>query len=325
MQIKINKQKILTFTQILLLVMPLLLCILIFTLIPIYNTFEKSLKFHPYESNKTIYQINLGNYNNILHDPSFKSAILNTTITLFLGTGVSMILALIFAIAVEHLIAKRARSAFLSLIYSQFFISSFAVGIAFTLFFGSKGVFFRLIGAPTYGFTANENRLPIWLYYSLFQVWRSLPFNLVLFASAINRGKMKYSKLAINDNLNTWQRFRFIYLNEISKVFFAILFTNFIFASLLLPEAILEPTYNIDVEKAHTLTSYTIKFMGGGNYGVVTKYEKGYAAAFFSFIYLVFLLIVVLALRPSFIRKMYKKIKNFATKIKIRKDLKHEL
>ncbi|AIA29226.1 glycerol ABC transporter permease [Mycoplasmopsis californica] len=320
---KTHEKKVWNIVQITLLVAPLLICILVFTIIPIILTFQKSLKFYPYQSNKTIYSYNFGNYKNIFNDPQFGSAILNTTLALFLGTATSMILALIFAIIVEHLVSKRARSAFLTLIYSQFFISSFAVGIAFTMFFGSKSLFFKLIRTE-YGFTSGSKRLPIWLYYSIFQTWRSLPFNLVLFASAINRGNIKYTKLSLNDKLTIWQKTKYIYFNEIQKVFFAILFTNFIFAALLLPDAIVEKSYNIDVHQAHTLTSYTIKFAGGGA-NPVLKFEKGYASAFFSFAYLVFLLMLILMLLPSSIRKFIRFIKFKKTKRNKAKVVKNEL
>ncbi len=53
-----------------------------------------------------------------------------------------MVLALAFALIINSIVSTVTKRAILSLIYSQFFISGFAVGIAFTLFFGSKGLFF---------------------------------------------------------------------------------------------------------------------------------------------------------------------------------------
>lgn len=295
-------RKALNIFQIFLLVSPLLICILLFSLVPIFLTLQKSFKYFPYSHTKSIYTYNFGNYKSIFNDPQFHHAILNTTITTFIGSLSAMLFALMFAILIEHIISKTAKTAFLTLIYSQFFISSFAVGIAFTVFFGSKGLFYKLIGTQ-YHFTYGEKRLPIWVYYSLFQFWRALPFNLVLFASAINRANLKYSKLIKNDKLTLLQKIKFIYANEIEKVFFVILFTNFIFATLLLPDAILESSFDVDLNHAHTLTSYSIKYSGGGS-NPSLKYEKGYAAAFFSFIYLVFLMFIILVLRPSFIKKI---------------------
>nr|WP_318028257.1 hypothetical protein [Mycoplasmopsis bovis] len=56
------------------------------------------------------------------------------------------------------------------------------------------------------------------------------------------------------DNLSRAQKVKYVYANEISKVFFSILFTNFIFSSLMYPQAILERSFDLDLEKAHTLT-----------------------------------------------------------------------
>ncbi len=97
-----------------------------------------------------------------------------------------MVLALAFALIINSIVSTVTKRAILSLIYSQFFISGFAVGIAFTLFFGSKGLFFYLIGLDKYSFTSGSKRISIWIYYVIYQIWRSLPFNLVLFVFASN-------------------------------------------------------------------------------------------------------------------------------------------
>nr|VZR75406.1 hypothetical protein MF5294_00434 [Mycoplasma feriruminatoris] len=175
-------------------------------------------------------------------------------------------------------------------------------------------MFFYILGLNQYSFTSGNQRLPIWIYYSIYQIWRSLPFNLILFAAALSRSDLKYKKLMLNDNLTLFQSFKYVYLNELSKVLFSILFTNFIFACLLLPSALLEDNFNVDLNYAHTLTSYTIKYLGWGSNGVL-RFEKGYSAAFFSFSYLVLLLCVILLLRPKTIKSIYKLIKKLINKI----------
>lgn len=186
--------------------LPLLLFILVFTLVPILHTFVKSLKAPISIHDRTRYNYNFNNYNNILSDPNFKHAVLNSTLVLFFGSGISLVLSLIFALVVNSLISKFTQRAFLTILFSQFFISGFAIGIAFTMFFGNKNLFFYILGKSEYTFTASSNKkLPIWLYYSIFQIWRSLPFNLILFASAISRADLKYKKLMLNDNLTILQ------------------------------------------------------------------------------------------------------------------------
>ncbi|MCS4536604.1 sugar ABC transporter permease [Mycoplasma sp. CSL7475-4] len=234
----------------------------------------------------------------MLNDTGFKAAIQNTSAVLLLGTGISIILALFFAVIIESLIHKKTKTAVLGILYSQFFISSFAVGLAFSLFFGEKRVFFRLFNLEQYAFTSGSHKTPIWVYYTLFQVWRSLPFNLILFAAAINKANAKYFRLMRTDKISLINKIKYVYVPELNKVMFAILFTNFIYAGLFLPEAILGANYNFDINKAHTLTSYTIKYFGGGSQPSL-KYEKGYAAAFFSFIYLLSLLLLAIIVQPS--------------------------
>ncbi|EIN15039.1 Glycerol ABC transporter, permease component [Mycoplasmopsis agalactiae 14628] len=312
------KRKTISVVQIILLILPLVLCILFFTISPIIHTFIKSLRYNPNPTDLTTYVIGTGNYNGILSDPNFKHAIINSTAVLLIGTSISMILALTFALIISSIMSAVTKRVILSIIYSQFFISGFAVGIAFTLFFGSKGLFFYLIGLDKYSFTSGNKRIPIWIYYVIYQIWRSLPFNLVLFAAAISRGELKYAKLMKCDNLSRIQKIKFVYANEISKVFFSILFTNFIFSSLMYPLAILERSFDLDLEKAHTLTSYTGKYLGLGNNPVLT-YPRGYSAAFFSFAYLVSLLCLMQLIRPKTIKGIINLIKKINQKVKQRK------
>ncbi|QYR08479.1 sugar ABC transporter permease [Mycoplasmopsis agalactiae] len=312
------KRKTASVVQIILLILPLVLCILFFTISPIIHTFIKSLRYNPNPTDLTAYVIGTGNYNGILSDPNFKSAIFNSTMVLLVGTSISMVLALAFALIINSIMSVVTKRVILSIIYSQFFISGFAVGIAFTLFFGSKGLFFYLIGLDKYSFTSGNHRIPIWIYYVVYQIWRSLPFNLVLFAAAIFRGELKYAKLMKCDNLSKMQKVKYVYTNEISKVFFSILFTNFIFSSLMYPQAILERSFNLDLEKAHTLTSYTGKYFGLGNNPVLI-YPRGYSSAFFSFAYLISLLCLMQLIRPKTIKWFINLVKKINLKVKQRK------
>ncbi|AIZ55377.1 ABC-type uncharacterized transport system, permease component [Mycoplasma mycoides subsp. mycoides] len=94
--LKLKLKKSLPVLKIILLMLPLLFLILLFTIIPIFHTFIKSLRFAPNEANRTIYEYNFKNYNNILSDPNFQHAIINSTFVLLFGTGISIILALIY-------------------------------------------------------------------------------------------------------------------------------------------------------------------------------------------------------------------------------------
>ncbi len=157
-----KKQKVWTVSKITLMLLPLLLFILVFTLVPILHTFVKSLKAPISIHDRTRYNYNFNNYNNILSDPNFKHAVLNSTLVLFFGSGISLVLSLIFALVVNSLISKFTQRAFLTILFSQFFISGFAIGIAFTMFFGNKNLFFYILGKSEYTFTASSNKkLPI--------------------------------------------------------------------------------------------------------------------------------------------------------------------
>ncbi len=89
-----TKRKALSIAQVVLLILPLILCIFFFTISPIIHTFIKSLRYNPNPADLTRYVISTQNYDGILSDPNFKAAIFNSTIVLLAGTSISMVLAL---------------------------------------------------------------------------------------------------------------------------------------------------------------------------------------------------------------------------------------
>ncbi|QJR44257.1 sugar ABC transporter permease [Mycoplasma miroungirhinis] len=315
-----NKIKKLNYKKILssfLFLFPLLLAILLFTIIPIFKIIFESFVYFPNEDNLTIKAVGTHNYNDVFNDSAFNDAIKNSTIVLFLGTSISLILALFFSIIIESIISKISKTIFLSLLYSQFFLSSFSVGLSFTVLFGDKNLFFKFFNLDNTRFVGGQNPLPIWIYYTFFQIWRSLPFNIVLISSGIRRADNKYWKLIKSDKISLFQKIRFVYFNELSKNFFSIILTNFIFSSLILPEAILGSSYNYKFNHGHTLTSYILGYFDH-SVGVITEYkpEKGYAASFLALLYLMFLIVLVFVLKPNNLKKEFLFFKKIFNKIK---------
>ncbi|WP_212751826.1 sugar ABC transporter permease [Mycoplasma miroungirhinis] len=292
---------------------PLFVLIILFTILPIIQSINGAFETHPYRNKLTITEIGLDNFNYVWKDNNFWSAIKNSTIVLFVATFISFIFAFFIAFLIESFILKLARSAFLTVFYSQFFLSGFAVGISFVLLFGDTNVFFKIFANNKFSFTAKT--LDIVWYFVLFQVWRSLPFNIILFAAAINKANIKYKKIIQTDNLKTFSKIRYVYFQELKVTIFSITITNFIFAFLLYPNAILEDNYNYTKNHAFTVSNYILRFLGAG-VGQEFYYDaqKAYAASILVFVYAILLMFLVYLFRFKHMKKLSILIHKFLVK-----------
>ncbi|MCU4117202.1 sugar ABC transporter permease [Mycoplasma zalophi] len=293
---------------------PLFVLIILFTILPIIQSMQGAFETHPYRNKLTITKIGLDNFKWVWKDNNFWVAIKNSTIILFVATFISFIISFFVAFLIESFILKVARSAFLTVFYSQFFLSSFAVGIAFVLLFGEKNVFFKLFAQNKFSFTSGKTHI-VW-YFVLFQVWRSLPFNIILFAAAINKANLKYKKLMQTDNLKTWSKIKYVYFQELKVTIFSITITNFIFAFLLYPNAILESTFNYEKHQAFTVSSYILRFLGiGDGEGFYYNISRAYASSMLIFAYAILLMLFVYLFRIKNLKRVYKFLKYFKTKL----------
>ncbi|UUD36362.1 sugar ABC transporter permease [Mycoplasmopsis citelli] len=289
MQFKFNKEVVKKHSIAILYMLPLFVIILIFYIYPIINIISESFVTFPSETKKTIYQYGINNYSKVFIDPDFKAAISNSTFLFFVPTFFSLLFSIIIAYLISSLTLKRTRNFFLKLIYSQFFISSFTVGLAFILLFGQENLFFEFFHSKK-SFIYGNNKLSIKFYLFIFQLWRSLPFNIVIFGFIFSRINEKYKKLIQIDNLSFFDKLKYLYYQEFSKAFILVTYTNLIFSFLMYPGAIIEED-KIQSSNAHTLASYVFsptKPFGGV---LTVDTNKAYAASIIVILYLLFLFI----------------------------------
>lgn len=297
-KIKLNSKSLIGFLYLI----PLLVMIILFNIVPLIQSIDASFTIRPYSNNFLITQRSLNNYKEVLNDSYFWEAIKNSTAILFIATFISFIIAFVLAYVIESLILKSSKNIFLNLIYSQFFLSSFAIGFSFLVLFGEKNIFFRILNLNDLNFRFGKINI-IW-YYILFQIWRSLPFNTILFAATINKANRKYYKLIKLDNLSFFNKVKDIYFVELKNTIFVIMLTNFVFAFLLYPGAILDTNFDLKLYHGHTVASYILERLGIPR-AVQINQGQIYSSSILVLIYIFFLAIVWNLLRPKFIKKLY--------------------
>ncbi|MBN3534545.1 sugar ABC transporter permease [Mycoplasma procyoni] len=283
---KINWKKTITFFSLLI---PFLIFSIATFIVPLSKTISES--FVVFLGNKRlVYKIGIENFQNITNDPSFSVALKNSTFLFFVAAPSGIIISFVLAYILNSLLSKLFSKIFINVIYSQFFISSFAIGISFSLLFGEKNIFFSFFNS-TYSFSSLKDPLDIKIYFLVFQIWRSISFNIVFFSFLFLKVDNKYKKQIKLDNLNFLTKFRSLYLKEWKASFITIALTNVIYAFLFFPSAIIEPQL-IDQLKAHTLASYIIDWINPLNGSVRINFNKAYAASLLTLLYLLFLVII---------------------------------
>ncbi|TDV24504.1 glycerol ABC transporter membrane protein [Mycoplasmopsis mustelae] len=290
LKISINKENVKKYTVASLYLLPLFVLLFIFYIYPIISIINKSFITFPSETKRTIYEYGITNYIKVFNDPNFKIALSNSTFLFFVPTLISLILSVIFAYLISSMIFIRTKNFFLKLIYSQFFISGFTVGLAFILLFGQENLFFKLFNSNK-SFLYGDNRLSIKFYMLIFQLWRSIPFNIVVFSFIFSRVNEKYKKLMKVDNLKFWDKFKHLYYKEFRKSFILIIYTNIIFSFLMYPGTIITEE-RIQIVGAHTFASYILSLIKPFAGALTVDYNKAYAASLIVILYLLFLFLV---------------------------------
>ncbi|MXR12494.1 sugar ABC transporter permease [Mycoplasma flocculare] len=290
--------------QAFLLISPLLIFLIAFSVYPIFQAFFNSLKV----GNNLNWQIGFKNFKTLFSSSNFNNALKNSTILFFLSSPIALLFGFIIALLLTKLNNKIVQSFFISGLYSQFFISAFAIGIAFSFLFGEKNVFAKIFGL-NFSFIGGKKQINlIWLYL-IFQLWRATPFNSVLFFFAISSVNAKYKKILKTDKIGLKDRIFSLYFKEISAQFIVIAYTNFVFATMLYPN-IITGNLNLDLSKGHTLASYILN--------VRDDLGLQASASFISFLYLLAIFSSFIILRPKIWKRIYKKIKQKRMKNRVK-------
>lgn len=199
-------------------VLPQLIGLIFFSLIPLLNTI--AISFTEWDGFSPIRVfVGFDNYINEFHNPDFIKGLLNTLYYMLLNIPFSIILALLVALAVRDIPGKEIYR----VIYFMPVVSgSVSVGVIWTWLlngeFGLVNQFLGLIGisGPQW-LTDTKWVLPA---IAIVAIWWGLGHNMIIFLASLQNVPKTYYEAAEIDGANPWHKFRYVTLPMISPTTF---------------------------------------------------------------------------------------------------------
>ena len=224
---RLSRQKIEQTIFILVVLVPMAIIFLLFWIYPmiggIWGSFTLWRAFNPNQP-----FVGLRQYQLLFNDPIFLTAFKNTFYyaLLYLPTGI--VLALIFALAIEA--TGVLRGAFRMIYFIPVVTSTIATALIWQwLYQPSFGLFnqiLELLGLPAQSFLKSTSQaLPSIVLYAL---WKNVGFNMVLFIAGLTSINSTYYDAAKVDGANRWQTFWRITLPLLQPTLVFVLITGVI-------------------------------------------------------------------------------------------------
>lgn len=190
--------------------MPTILGILIFTVRPIFQSFELSLQrwyiFKPAE------YIGLDNYERLLEDEKVMASFENTIKFVVLAISLQLSLALFLALGVYRLTSKFLRYYFRTAFFLPLLLSGASVavfmGYIFNKEFGALNYYLGLLGVSRLPWMTESG----WTLFTvvLVSVWRNVGFTFVIFLGGLANISTEVLEAADVDGATGWRRLRYV-------------------------------------------------------------------------------------------------------------------
>ncbi|QMT98739.1 sugar ABC transporter permease [Mycoplasma tullyi] len=307
-KIKKGKSKLKSNTIGLILLIPLLILLSIFTFLPIILSFIESFKVYARHS-MVNYTFGIRNFTQLISDSEFKDSFLNTNLLIFLGTPLVILLAFIISLIFNEISSKIFKNIAVVCLFSQFFTSAFAVGISFIYFFSTNNDGFNRLFNTRIRFTNDFEGRNILIVYFIYYVWRLLPFNVVMISFSFSSSLEKYNRVIKIDQLKFWHKVWYVYLKNFSTVFWLVLYVNFANAGLFYPGAVVDT--NLRLTKGNTLASYLYDHINPNeSSSAQLNYALAAAANIVIIAYLSFLSVSFLIIKKTNFKYLFNKLKN---------------
>lgn len=218
--------------------------------------------------------VGLYNYERVLSDPNFTSALKNTAILVFVTVPLSTVLALLIAVALSSV--KAIKKAFQTIYFLPYVTNTIAVGMVFVgLFASNDGQGFVGLANRVIGFFGGSEidfiTGPYWakmLVLSVYTIWMVLPFKILILTSALASVKQDYYNAAKIDGTSKWRTFRKITVPMISPTLFYLIITGFIGAFKAYNDAVALFGEDLNSSGMNTIVGYiyNMLFSDGGGY-----------------------------------------------------------
>ena len=257
--------------------LPALLIIIVFNVIPLIQTFIIS--FQKGTLNNLEFN-GIRNYEIVLQDPKFHTALLNTSIYSLVVVPLGLIISMFIAVVLFEKI--KFKDFFETIFFIPYLTSIIAIGIVFRfLLNGEYGFVNYLLGFINLGpinFLDDPKMSLITLI--IFGTWSSLAFNIVILLSGLRNINDNYYKVADMFGASKIEQFFKITLPQMLPIITFLLLVNFINAF-----KVYAQVYSIFNGKAGIADSATTAvFYIFNKFYVENRYGQGMAAAVILFI-----------------------------------------
>lgn len=275
--------------------LPALIIIGIFNVLPLIKTFIMSMQ------KGTLNNLEFNGFKNfavVLQDPKFHDAIGNTALFSFVVVPVGLIISMFIAITIFEKI--KHKSIFETIFFIPYLTSVIAIGIVFRfLFNGEYGFINYLLGLINVGpinFLDDPNMSMTTLI--IFGIWSGLAFNIIILLSGLRTVDESYYKVADMFGASKFEQFIRITLPQLIPTITFLLMMNFINAF-----KVYAQVFSIFNGKAGIANSATTGvFYIFNKFYVEYRYGQGMAAAV-----ILFALILLFTLIQNYVLKRISK------------------
>lgn len=264
--------------------LPALLIIAIFNVYPLIQTFIMS--FQKGSLNRLTWN-GFKNFEIVLKDPKFHTAIGNTFLFSFIVVPVGLIISMFIAITIYEKIKNKAL--FETIFFIPYLTSIIAVGVVFRFLFNGEYGFINyllgFIGIGPINFLDNPSMSMTTLI--IFGIWSGLAFNIIILLSGLRTVNQDYYKVADMFGATKREQFFRITLPQMLPIITFLLLVNFISAFKVYAQVF--ALFNGKAGIADSAT--TAVFYIFNKFYVENRYGQGMAAAV-----ILFLLILIFTL-----------------------------
>ena len=257
--------------------LPALIIIGIFNVLPLIKTFIMSMQKGTLNNLKFN---GLKNFEIVLKDPKFHTAIGNTALFAFVVVPVGLIISMFIAITIYEKI--KYKDIFETIFFIPYLTSVIAVGVVFRFLlngeYGFVNYILGLFNIGPFNFLDDPNMSMITLI--IFGIWSGLAFNIIILLSGLRNVDKSYYKVADMFGATKMEQFFRITLPQMVPIITFLLMVNFINAF-----KVYAQVFSIFNGKAGIADSATTGvFYIFNKFYVENRYGQGMAAAVILFV-----------------------------------------
>ncbi|NQZ66385.1 MAG: sugar ABC transporter permease, partial [Mycoplasmatales bacterium] len=196
------------------------------------------------------------NFSNLFNDSLFIDSTKNSFYILLICLPIIMIFTLLFALLINSLKSNRLKSFIGTTLFSQFFISSFAVGLCFFfLFDGDKKIINSIFNIDVKWLNDTSGKTSL-VTLSIFLIWRLSSFNIVMIFLALSKCSKNETILMQIDSLKYKDRFIYVFYPLIKKTLLLLFYINAIECITVFPNFIFHDSNRVNITNSSTIVHY---------------------------------------------------------------------